>query len=75
MKNQIEQIVHFREKLDAKSPDAVIDAVDDAVSSSKPFYRYSIHGGPFQVDPLAVRSSYVRPPLRRPSDVWFDLSA
>lgn len=54
MKSQIELIVHFREKLNAKSPDPVIDAVEDGVSSSAPFYRYAVQGGPFPIDPMAV---------------------
>ncbi|WAR18648.1 BDH-like protein [Mya arenaria] len=54
MRTQIDTIIHLKKRLNAKSPDAVIDAVVDAVSSSEPQYRYVVHGGPFQIDPLAV---------------------
>jgi hypothetical protein len=54
MKDQIDIILNMRQKLAAKSPDAVIDAVMDAVTSSTPQCRYPIHGGPLPIDPIVV---------------------
>lgn len=55
LKDQISTIAQLRKSLAAKSPDAVINAVFDAVTSSIPAYRYAVHGGPFPVDPIVVQ--------------------
>lgn len=54
MEDQINTLVKFRFKLDAKSPDPVLDAVEHALSSSHPKYRYPVHGGPLPFDPIVV---------------------
>lgn len=66
MRDQIETIVNLRQQLNAKSPDPVIDAALDAVTSSDPEYRYVLHGGPFPVDPLAVRPLFYPYPNLHP---------
>ena len=55
MEDQINTLVKFRFKLDAKSPDPVLDAIEHALSSSHPKYRYPVHGGPLPFDPIVVR--------------------
>ena len=55
MKGQIERIVDFRFKMDAKSPDAVLNAIQHALSSTDPKCRYLVHGGPLPFDPFVVR--------------------
>lgn len=70
MKDQIDILLETREKMAAKSPDGVINAVLDAVTSSHPKYRYLVHGGPFPIDPSAALAT-VYPYLPEYVTDWF----
>ena len=59
MTGQIERIVNFRFKMDAKSPDGVLNAMQHALSSTDPKCRYLVHGGPLPFDPFVVRQSFI----------------
>lgn len=54
LRYHIHTIASLTKRLDAKSPAPVLDAIEDAITSSQPQYRYTVHGGPFFVDPLAI---------------------
>ncbi|XP_045187222.1 retinol dehydrogenase 16-like isoform X2 [Mercenaria mercenaria] len=70
LKHQIDTIAQLRQKLAAKSPDGVIDAVVDAITSSAPECRYAVHGGPFPVDLIVVLAT-VYPYLPETLTDWF----